>query len=59
MLAAVLKESEGATIPPHSMAMGVPAKVRRQITAEEAERFRLNARHYVEAGQIYRGEKSE
>jgi carbonic anhydrase/acetyltransferase-like protein (isoleucine patch superfamily) len=41
------------------MAMGVPAKVRRQITEEEAERFRLNARHYVEAGQIYRGEQSK
>jgi len=59
VVAAAALVPEGATIPPHSMAMGVPAKVRRQITAEEAERFRLNARHYVEAGQIYRGEKSE
>jgi carbonic anhydrase/acetyltransferase-like protein (isoleucine patch superfamily) len=59
VVAAAALVPEGAVIPPHSMAMGVPAKVRRQITEEEAERFRLNAQHYVEAGQIYRGEQSK
>jgi carbonic anhydrase/acetyltransferase-like protein (isoleucine patch superfamily) len=34
--------------------MGIPAKVRREVTADERERFRLNALHYVELGQIYR-----
>src|SRR5271168_4146523 len=39
---------EGAEIPAGSMAMGVPAKVKRQVSEEERERFRLNAQHYVE-----------
>jgi carbonic anhydrase/acetyltransferase-like protein (isoleucine patch superfamily) len=47
---------EGAEVPPESMVMGVPAKVKRQITGEERERFRINAQHYVEAAQIYREE---
>src|SRR5580693_2122666 len=47
---------EGAEIPPESMVMGVPAKVKRQLTPEERERFRLNAMHYVEAARIYKDE---
>jgi gamma-carbonic anhydrase len=47
---------EGAEIPPDSMVMGVPAKVKRQVTPEEQERFRLNALHYVEAARIYKEE---
>jgi carbonic anhydrase/acetyltransferase-like protein (isoleucine patch superfamily) len=47
---------EGAQIPPLSMVMGVPAKVKRSVTDEERERFRLNAEHYVEAARIYRDE---
>lgn len=47
---------EGMEIPPGVMAMGVPAKVRREITAEEQERFRLNCQHYVEACRAYREE---
>jgi carbonic anhydrase/acetyltransferase-like protein (isoleucine patch superfamily) len=47
---------EGAEVPPGSMVMGVPAKVKRQLTAEERERFRLNAMHYVEAARIYKDE---
>ncbi len=47
---------EGAEVPPLSMVMGVPAKVKRQVTEEERERFRQNAQHYVEATQIYRNE---
>src|SRR5690348_14085351 len=45
---------EGAEVPPLSMVMGVPAKVKRSLTDEERERFRLNAQHYVEAARIYR-----
>lgn len=59
VIAAAALVPEGAVIPAHSMAMGVPAKVRRQITPEEAERFRLNTQHYVELGQIYRDEQSK
>jgi carbonic anhydrase/acetyltransferase-like protein (isoleucine patch superfamily) len=47
---------EGAEIPPASMAMGVPAKVKRAVTDDERERFRLNADHYVEAARAYRDE---
>jgi carbonic anhydrase/acetyltransferase-like protein (isoleucine patch superfamily) len=45
---------EGAEVPPDSMVMGVPGKVRRQLTEDERERFRENAKHYVEAARIYR-----
>lgn len=47
---------EGAEVPPQSMVMGVPAKVKRQLTEEERERFSQNAKHYVEAARIYRDE---
>ena len=45
---------EGMQIPPGSMVMGVPAKIRREVTAEEKERFRVNAQHYVKARGIYK-----
>ena len=44
---------EGMQIPPNTMVMGVPGKVRREITAEERKRFSINADHYVEACRIY------
>jgi carbonic anhydrase/acetyltransferase-like protein (isoleucine patch superfamily) len=47
---------EGAQVPPHSMVMGVPAKVKRPLTEEERERFSQNAKRYVEAAKIYRDE---
>lgn len=47
---------EGADIPPESMVMGVPAKVKRSLTAEERERFKQNALHYVESARIYKEE---
>jgi carbonic anhydrase/acetyltransferase-like protein (isoleucine patch superfamily) len=48
--------SEGAEVPPHSLVMGVPGKVRRELTAEERERFRVNCDHYVELCEQYRNE---
>lgn len=50
---------EGAAIPPNSLAMGVPAKVRRELTPDETERFRVNRQHYVELSQIYRQDRAE
>lgn len=47
---------EGMQVPPGSMVMGIPGKVRREITGEERERFRVNAQHYVESCRIYREE---
>src|ERR1700676_2318083 len=45
---------EVSEVPAESMVMGVPAKVKRTLTAEERERFRHNAQHYVEAARIYK-----
>jgi carbonic anhydrase/acetyltransferase-like protein (isoleucine patch superfamily) len=47
---------EGMEVPPHVMVMGVPGKVRREVTEEEQKRFRENAQHYVDACRIYREE---
>jgi len=58
VIAAGAVVSEGAEIPPGSMAMGVPAKVKRSVTDEEHERFRGNAAHYVEAARTYRDESA-
>jgi carbonic anhydrase/acetyltransferase-like protein (isoleucine patch superfamily) len=44
---------EGTVIPPGSLVAGVPAKVRRELSAEERERVRDNARHYVELSRAH------
>ena len=49
---------EGIEVPPGSMVMGVPGKVRREVTEEEKVRFRENAQHYVDACRVYREEPS-
>jgi carbonic anhydrase/acetyltransferase-like protein (isoleucine patch superfamily) len=49
---------EGMEIPPGMLAMGVPAKVRREVTPEEAERFRLNCQRYVEGRGQYLEEQA-
>lgn len=49
---------ERMQIPPGSMVMGVPAKVKREITLEERERFRENAQNYVRYREMYREEPS-
>ncbi|MGH9668093.1 MAG: gamma carbonic anhydrase family protein [Bryobacteraceae bacterium] len=57
-IAAAALVPEGMQIPAGSLAMGVPAKVRREVTEEERQRFRANAQHYVEAARIYREENN-
>ena len=47
---------EGMQVPPGSMVMGVPAKIRREVSAEERDRFRQNALHYVENARRFRDE---
>ena len=47
---------EGAVVAPASLMMGVPAKLRRQVTPEEEERFRLNLQHYIDLCRVYREE---
>lgn len=47
---------EGQEIPPRSLVMGAPAKVRRSTTDEEVERIRHNAQSYVVLSREYLGE---
>jgi len=44
---------EGTEIPPGSLVAGVPAKVRRPLSAEEIEGLRDNARTYVDLKKKY------
>ena len=45
---------EGMEVPPGLLAMGVPGKIRRAVTPDEQERFRINAQHYVDLSEIPR-----
>lgn len=56
VIAAGAVVSEGQQIPPYSLVMGVPGKVRRQISERESERFRSNATRYIKLTQAYREE---
>ena len=38
---------EGMKIPPRTLAVGVPARVKRELTADELKRLDANWRHYV------------
>lgn len=56
VIAAAALVPEGMDVPPGSMVMGVPGKVKRQITPEEQERFKENCQHYVDLCSHYRNE---
>ncbi len=45
---------EGAVIPPGSLVLGVPGKVRREVTEEERARFEANCANYVRYGQDFK-----
>lgn len=45
---------EQAEVPDHSLAMGVPAKVRREVSAEERADLIAQANRYFERGQAFR-----
>jgi gamma-carbonic anhydrase len=47
---------EGMQVPPSTLVMGVPAKAKRAVTAEEQARFREGVAHYVEKARVYSGE---
>jgi carbonic anhydrase/acetyltransferase-like protein (isoleucine patch superfamily) len=53
LIAAGALVTEGRRIPPHSVVMGVPGKVVREITPEELERTRSICAHYLEMAQRY------
>ena len=48
---------EGMQIPPNSLVMGIPAKVRRETTPEERLRIRKTVESYLELQREHRGEK--
>jgi len=49
---------EGMQVPAKALVMGMPAKVRREITPEEQERFRTNSENYVRITAIYKEESA-
>lgn len=49
---------EGMQVPPGSVVMGVPGKIRREVTPEERERFRENLQHYIDKAKLYLDEES-
>ena len=53
LIAAGALVTEGRRIPPHSVVMGVPGKIVREITPEELERTRFICAHYLEMAQRY------
>ncbi len=46
--------SEGAVIPPGSLVLGVPGKVRREVTDAERERMARGVANYVKLAETYR-----
>ena len=47
---------EKMEVPAATLVMGVPAKPRRAVSAEEQARFAEGVKHYVEKAQIYKEE---
>jgi carbonic anhydrase/acetyltransferase-like protein (isoleucine patch superfamily) len=45
---------EGTVVPPCSLVAGVPARVRRELTEQEQEKVRANARTYVQLSAEHR-----
>jgi carbonic anhydrase/acetyltransferase-like protein (isoleucine patch superfamily) len=45
---------EGMAVPPRSLVLGVPGKIRREVTADEIVRLERAARHYVELSRRQR-----
>ena len=50
---------EGQEIPPDTLAMGLPAQVKREVTPADLERVRLGREGYVARGQLMRKSLSE
>ena len=48
---------EGMDVPANMVVMGTPAKVRREVTSEEQERFQKNCNNYVKITAIYKEEQ--
>jgi carbonic anhydrase/acetyltransferase-like protein (isoleucine patch superfamily) len=46
--------AEDKVIPDGSVVLGAPGRIVRQVSPEEAERFRLNARNYAQRAAFFR-----
>lgn len=55
IIAAGAVVTEDTVIPPGSLVMGVPGKVRRALSEEEIQRNRWSAEHYIQNARRYRG----
>ena len=53
LVAAGAVVSEGMHVPPRTLVAGVPAKIKRELTAEELARVDIAWRHYVELKDQY------
>jgi len=51
--------TEGMIVPPGVLAVGVPAKVRRDLTPEEKAFLPQSAKNYVELSQVYLKQQGE
>ncbi|MBI4574841.1 MAG: gamma carbonic anhydrase family protein [Planctomycetes bacterium] len=54
MVAAGALVTPGTRIPPRTLALGVPARVRRDLTEEELRGLKESAHHYVELARAHR-----
>jgi carbonic anhydrase/acetyltransferase-like protein (isoleucine patch superfamily) len=50
--------SPGTVIQAHSLVMGIPAKVRRELTPEEVEQLNVFWQNYVEYTRLYKAEQN-
>ena len=51
--------AEDTVIPPRSLYMGVPAKLRREVTQEEQAFIRMHAEHYLQYKETYLAEAAK
>jgi carbonic anhydrase/acetyltransferase-like protein (isoleucine patch superfamily) len=58
MIGAGALVTEGQVIPPRHLALGVPARVVRELTDEETERLRAAAAHYVGRARAFRASEA-
>ncbi|MFB8028737.1 gamma carbonic anhydrase family protein [Streptomyces sp. NPDC056465] len=59
LIAAQALVPQGMRVPPGSLVAGVPAKVKRELTAEEREGIAFNAAGYVELAKAHRAAHQE
>ena len=58
VIAAGALVTERTQIPPHSLVMGSPAKVKREVTPEERIRFDINCDNYIEMTAAYKEQQT-